>query len=186
MTFGLDFNLFLLHENKVYLGQRIGDILSAIQDLDQNKGGMGARQLVANSDRIVGQIRKILHGTWSKKEEKWLKQLQKAGVALAKAIDEKDDLEAILATVSTEIQDVMTKMKVPINSLGSQEDESDKSKSDDNEAQLADTQSKENPKPPQPKQNQQPPSQNDAQQPETAATGAPQNPQPQFQQPPNS
>jgi hypothetical protein len=80
----LSFSDFLLNENKAYLGSRIGDILAAIQDLTQNSEGMGSRQLVANSQRILGQIRRILHSNWSKREEKYLKQLQKAGVAIAK------------------------------------------------------------------------------------------------------
>jgi hypothetical protein len=157
---------FLICENKVYLGQRISDVLSAIQDLEENKGGMGARQLVANSDRIVGQIRKILHGTWSKKEEKWLLQLQKIGVALAKAIEDNDQLEETLSASSQEIQDLMTKMKVPITNLGSDDiEDANKTSSSSRDSQLSDPQGKD------PKQ------QNTQQQKNPQQQGTEQNPQ---------
>jgi FtsZ-interacting cell division protein ZipA len=186
--FRLDLKEFLFCENKVYLGQRIGDILSSLQDLEQNKGGMGTRQLVANADRIVGQIRKILHGTWSKKEQSYLKHLQKAAVGLARAIEEKDDLESTIGSVSNEIEDLMTKMKVPVNSLGSSEDSGDQDKmKDSNSPQLSPSQGQQ---PPQQKQGQQsqPPQDGqsqDGQQPPESQPNNPQNPTPQFQQPPS-
>lgn len=185
--FRLDLKDFLINENKAYLGQRIGDILSAVQDLEQNKGGMGTRQLVANSDRIVGQFRKILHGNWSKKEEKWLKQIQKIAVALAKSIEDKDDLENTLSSVSHEIEDLMSKMNVPVNSLASSDSE-DANKSPEGD-QLADPQDVKEPnqhtKQPQQQQPENPQVQTGMEQPpaETAETGAPQNPQPQMPQP---
>jgi 5'-3' exonuclease len=184
--FRLDLKDFLICENKAYLGQRIGDILSAVQDLEQNKGGMGTRQLVANSDRIVGQFRKILHGNWSKKEEKWLKQIQKIAVALAKSIEDKDDLENTLNAVAREIEDLMSKMNVPSNSLATPDSE-DENKSTEGD-QLADPQDTKEPN--QKMQNNQNPQQPEnpqvqptgAEQPpaETAESGAPQNPQPQM------
>lgn len=187
--FRLDLKEFLLCENKVYLGQRIGDILSSLQDLEQNKGGMGTRQLVANADRIVGQIRKILHGTWTKKEQRYLKHLQKAGVGLARAIEEKDDLESTISSVSNEIEDLMTKMKVPVNSLGSSEDSDDQDKMKDNDNQLSSSQGKDPSKQPQGQDQQQPPPQDGSQPQQPAPEGEPNNPQnptPNFQQPPNA
>lgn len=113
----ISFKDFLLNENKYYLGNRIGDILSSVQELQQNSEGMGARQLVANSSRIVDQIRGILHSTWSSREEKYLKDLQKIGVALAKAIDEKDDLEEILPAISSGLEKISSKLGTPVHSL---------------------------------------------------------------------
>ncbi len=152
----LSFTSFLLNENKVYLGSRIGDILAAIQDLTQNSEGMGTRQLVANSQRILSQIRRILHSNWSKREEKYLKQLQKSGVAIAKAIEEKDDLSEVLTAVTSELETLLSKMGTPLHDLGAEESPE---KGDD--SQVADTQGKQPQQPqqkqPQPPQPQQPP-----------------------------
>ena len=114
----ISFKNFLLNENKEYLGQRIGDILTAVQDLSQNSDGMGTRQLVVNSERIVNQIRRILHSNWSKPEMKFLEVLQKVGVSIARAIEDKDDLAEILPSVSEELEKLVSKMGVPVHSLG--------------------------------------------------------------------
>ena len=117
----LCFEQFLINENKVYLAVRIGDILNGVQDLNQNAKAMGTRQLVRNAETIVNQIRRILHSNWPKEEEKSLKQLQKIGVAIAKAVEEKDDLEAIMAASQGELEDLSGKLGVPVNNLGSPE-----------------------------------------------------------------
>lgn len=114
----ISFQNFLLNENKVYLGVKVGDILTAIQDLQQNSKSMGARQLAANCERIVNQIRRILHSNWSPKEEKHLLQLQKVGVALAKAVEEKDNLIEILPSVTSELEKISGRLGTPLNSLG--------------------------------------------------------------------
>jgi len=144
----LYFKDFLINESSVYLGSRIGDILAALQDLTQNSDGMGTRQVVANSQRILGQIRRILHSNWSKREEKYLLHLQKAGVALARAIDEKDDLTEILPAVVSELESLLSKMGTPLHDLGSEEPESES----DDKTQVAEPQGKQ---PPQPQQQQQ-------------------------------
>lgn len=166
----ISFKNFLLNENKYYLGQRVGDILTAVQDLQQNSEGMGARQLVANSQRIVDQVRSILHSNWSKNEEKYLKDLQKVGVALARAIEEKDNLEEILPSISSELEGVVSKMGVPIHSLGTAPEET-KGGDEDEKSGLAAPQGKQ---PPEPKQQQPPPEQQQPQAPP---------PDPQQQQP---
>lgn len=121
----LKFQNFLLNESKFYLGHKIGDILSALQELQQNSDGMGTRQIVANSDRIVNQIKRILHGNWSSKDEKHLKKLQIVGVALAKAIDKKDNLIEIIPNVVSALEELMSKMGQPVNSLGVSDQDSE-------------------------------------------------------------
>jgi hypothetical protein len=118
----LDFKEFLLNESRAYLGVRIGDILNGIQDLSQNAKAMGTRQMVRNSEVIVNQIRRILHSNWSKEDEKHLKQLQKVGVALAKAMEEKDDLEDTIAACQQALEDLSGDLGVPVNQLGSPEE----------------------------------------------------------------
>jgi len=115
----VQFKNFLFNENRVYLGQRIGDILNALQDLSQNANGMGTRQLVRSSEGIVNQLRRILHTHWADKEQDNLKRLQKVAVAISKAIEDKDDLEGILQAGSQELQQVIGDMDVPVNKLGS-------------------------------------------------------------------
>lgn len=117
MHFG--FKQFLLNENRAFLSQKIGDILNALQDLGDNTGGMGARQLVKNSNGIVDQIRRILHTDWPQREQKNLKVLQKCGVAIKKAIEEKDDLEAVIQSCIEEIEKLSGDLDMPMNKLAS-------------------------------------------------------------------
>lgn len=121
----MDFRDFILNENKTYLSQTLGDILSAMQELEQHKSNIGTRQLVGDTERIINQLRKILHGNWSKKELKYLKSVQKAAVALAKAIDEKDSLPEVLGAATGELQDLMARLGEPVNTLGSETEKED-------------------------------------------------------------
>ena len=118
----IHFKDFLLNESKFFLAERLGDLLSALQDLIQNVDGMGLRQLSANSERIVNQMRRILHSNWSKKEEKYLKNLQKAAVALAKAIEDKQNLPDVLPAIVGELEGVLAKMGQPVNSMAGTEE----------------------------------------------------------------
>lgn len=118
------FKTFILNENQQYLAQKVGDILSATQELRDDSKHMGSRDLTRFSERIVNQIRRILHSNWPREEAKHLKLLQKAGVALMKAIDEKDDLPETISGVATILEKLVANLGVPINKLASS-DESD-------------------------------------------------------------
>ena len=111
------FKWFLINEEKAYLGHKVGDVLTSVQDLEQDLGGMGVRQIARVSDDIVNQIRKILHGQWSPKQMKHLKELQKVAVALKKAIEEKDDLKELIPQLSQAIQSISTKLGVKNNNM---------------------------------------------------------------------
>jgi hypothetical protein len=114
----ISFKSYLFNENKEYLNHRIGDVLNALHDLNQNSQALGTRQLVRNATTIVNQIRRILHTGWEKTEEKTLKELQKVGVAIAKAIDEKDDLQNVLQTAASALEQLTSEVGSPINNLG--------------------------------------------------------------------
>lgn len=114
----ISFKDFILNENKYYLGNQIGDVLTAVQELEQNSEGMGTRQVLANSERILNQIRGILHNNWSEKEKKHLKDIQKVGVAIAKTIEEKDDLVQLLPKISAELQKISKDLGTPVNTIG--------------------------------------------------------------------
>lgn len=135
------FKHFLLNEDGSsrtgYLAQKIGDLLSALQDLDQNAQHIGTRQQVKNAEEIVNYIRRILHTHWEKSEEEYLRVLQKVGVAIMRGIDEKDDLPSIITSATHEIEKVMSDLGVPVNNLGSPEE----SEPDTNEPSVPDTQS---------------------------------------------
>ena len=72
------------------MGNKIGDVLTALHDLVEQGPSMGTRQLMFNVEAVVRQIRGILHTNWSKEEQKYLHVLQKVGVALMKGIDGKN------------------------------------------------------------------------------------------------
>jgi hypothetical protein len=116
----MKFKQFILNEEKQYLSQKIGDLLSAIHDLRGDSVSMSNRDLVRYAERIVNQIRKILHSNWSKDELSYLGTLQKVGVALMKAIDEKENLSQTISGAASVVEKLVSDMGTPINFLGSQ------------------------------------------------------------------
>jgi N-glycosylase/DNA lyase len=119
----INFKDFLLNEAKYYLAERIGSILSAIQDLLQNFEGIGKRQLIFNCENIISQIRSILQDKWSEKEKNYLLEIQKAGVALAKCLNEKGEMREVLESVSEVFSKISEKLGVPVNSIGNESEE---------------------------------------------------------------
>jgi hypothetical protein len=126
----LDLKGFLLNEEQIYLGQRVGDILAAIQELQEDAPNMGKRHLMRVIKNIVGQIRRILHGSWSFEDEAYLKELQKIGVVLMRGLDNNEELPSLVASATAAMQELSNKIDQPVNKLGaaatkekSQEDE---------------------------------------------------------------
>jgi hypothetical protein len=119
----MQFKQFLFTEQKEFLNNKISDILTGIHELLQAGKQMGARQMVKNSEEIVGRIRSVLHGNWPRSEHKYLKVLQKCGVALMKAIDEKGDLPEVFNSVRVELERLSGKLRTPVNKLGTTEEE---------------------------------------------------------------
>ena len=118
----MKFSYFLMNESTVYLGQRVGDVVTAIQDLKDNSAGMGKRQATSAATNIVNQIRTILHSHWDKKDIHSLESLQKVGVAIMRAIEDKDDLNDILDASIQELQGMTEKLGTPVNQLGTPEE----------------------------------------------------------------
>lgn len=114
---GIRFKQFILNESQAYLGQKVGDILTAVQDLRDDAGNMGARDLTRFSERIVNQIRRILHSNWPREEKKHLVVLQKVAVALMKSIEEKDDLPGTIAGAASSLEKLVADLGVPIHKL---------------------------------------------------------------------
>lgn len=114
----MEFKNFVLNEEKGYFTQRVSDILSALQDLNDSAENMGTRQLISSSETIVNQIRRIIHTHWPQREEDKLHVLQKCGVAIMKAIEEKDDLKSVLQACQENIEELVGDEEKPINQLG--------------------------------------------------------------------
>jgi ATP-dependent protease HslVU (ClpYQ) ATPase subunit len=102
----MQFKEYLLQENTAFLEERISDVLSALQDLNDSSENMGVRHLVSNAEKIVRQIRRIIHTHWPEREEPRLKVLQKCGVSIMKAIEEKDDLQDVLKSCQENIEEI--------------------------------------------------------------------------------
>lgn len=111
------FRMFLLNEERVYLSTKIGDILTALQELNKDAPNMGKRHLMRLIKNIVRQIRRILHSSWTFEEQQYLKVLQKTGVALMKGLDTNEDLPTLVSSAVSEIESLSEKMGEPINNL---------------------------------------------------------------------
>jgi hypothetical protein len=114
-----NFKEFILNESKAYLGQKVGDILTAAQELRDDSQNMGARDLTRFSERIVNQIRRVLHSNWTREEKKHLLSLQKIGVALMKSIEEKNDLPGTIAGCASSLEKIVADLGVPVHKLAS-------------------------------------------------------------------
>lgn len=121
----MNFKDFLLNENKAYLGQKVGDILTSLKEINADSKTMGSRDLVRFSERIVNQIRRILHSNWSKEEKQYLLKLQKVAVAIMKAIDEKNDLAGIIASSTSAVEKLVGDLGVPINKFAAPDKKED-------------------------------------------------------------
>lgn len=118
----MKFKEFIIEENnKVYFSQKVSDILSALQDLNDSAQNMGVRHLVSNAQTIVNQIRRIIHTYWPQSEDTNLALLQKCGVAIMKTIEEKGDLQGILKSCQRQIEEIVGQSETPINQIGSDE-----------------------------------------------------------------
>ena len=115
------FRDYLLNEDASFLNEKIGDLTNAMQNLLDNSEGMGKRQVVTASKKIVNQIRTILHTHWPKKDTQYLAPLQKVGVAIMNAIEEKDDLSDIMTASVEELQKLADSVGTPVNALASPE-----------------------------------------------------------------
>jgi hypothetical protein len=114
----MQFKHFLLNEEKSYLSQRISDVLTALHDLQEDIENLGSRHINRMAESIVNQIRRVLHSNWSEKQHKSLKSLQKAGVGIMKAIEEKGDIKAVLASATQEIEELSGKLGHPVSDIG--------------------------------------------------------------------
>lgn len=111
------FKWFILNEQQAHLGVKLNDILTALQELQQDMAGMNLRHVVKITEDIVNQLRKILHSQWSPGQTKQLKQIQKIAVALMKTIEDDGDLKEIIPSAAAELEKVMSSVGQKANAL---------------------------------------------------------------------
>ena len=111
------FKVFLLNEEKSYLGRKVANVLTPMQELQDDMQNMGARHLVRVAEKLVNEIRKILHGHWEQQQQHFLKDLQKIAVAIQKTIEEKGDLREIIPAAIQSMQTLSGKLGTKINNL---------------------------------------------------------------------
>lgn len=113
----MNFKNYIINEERVYLSTKIGDILTALQELTKDAPNIGKRHLMRLMKNIVRQIRRILKSNWTFEEKRYLEVLQKVGVAMMKAMDTNEDLVEIIMSATSEIEQLSDKMGEPINNL---------------------------------------------------------------------
>jgi len=112
----MEFKKFILNENKAYLGEKIGDILSALHNLKEVSPNLGSKQISSMAYTIVNQIRRILHSDWTG-DKKSLKKLQKIGTSIMKSIEEKQDLLETIESATQEMEKLSADLGIPVNSV---------------------------------------------------------------------
>lgn len=120
----LNFRQFILKENDEFLKEKAGDIYGDLQKIQSTMKQIGVDSLVNDIKVVISKCRAIVQGHWLKQQFKFLEALQKAAVALANAIEEKDDVENVVnSAVDLLKTEIMDKISGPINDLGIEPDE---------------------------------------------------------------
>lgn len=118
------FKEFILNESKQFFATQCGDILNAIQNLEEEANYIGTRNLVRYSQNIANNIRNIIHSHWTDDLSDHLKQLQAIGVAILKSIEESSELFEAIKSSRAALEDLVKKLGMPINNVGIPEKES--------------------------------------------------------------
>lgn len=114
----MQFREYLLNEDSAYLNQKIGDILSILHATEEDKDGLGSRDISKDAQKVINQIKPILNAPKSPKDVK--KALQKVAVALSKTMEDSngDELLDIMSKSSKIIQNLLSDIGAPIQDLG--------------------------------------------------------------------
>lgn len=115
----IGFKQFLIIENEQFLALQTNDILEDLKNLKDEIENIGTKNLVKTSQLIANNIRNIIKSHWEISTDKPLLSLQKCGVAILKAIQEKSDLKDIIPACIEEIEKTISQMKEPVNRIAS-------------------------------------------------------------------
>lgn len=120
------FKQFLLNESKFRLGEKIGDLLMAMQELEEEAPHLGPRKLIVAAKEVVDDIKLIFTDRWDSSDNKYLTVLQQIGVAISKAIEVKGGIPETIAAAAARLQEILNALETPINTLGSQDQPKEK------------------------------------------------------------
>ena len=109
--------MYLLNEDKSHLGHRVNDILTSMQDLQDDMDNLGTRHFNRLVDELVNEIRKVLHGQWNSQNHGFLGDLQKVAVALKKTLEDKGDMKEIFPAAVQTMQGLAGKLGVKVNDM---------------------------------------------------------------------
>jgi len=119
-----NFKEFILNESKQFFATQCGDILTAIQNLEEEADYIGTRNLVSYSQNIANNVRNLIHSHWSDDLSDKLKKLQSVGVAILKSIEESSELLETIKSARQSLEEIVKELGVPINNIGIPEKES--------------------------------------------------------------
>ncbi len=114
-----NFKEYLINESEHYLMQKTGDILSSLQSLADEADSLGNRKVIRVAQKIIDQIREILHDRWADESNKMLKTLQKIAAHIMNAINGEGEVKDAVVSSIKVLQNGLNKKGEPINSLGS-------------------------------------------------------------------
>jgi hypothetical protein len=110
----MEFKNFLLNENKSDFAVKVGEILSALQDVYLDIDVMTKKDIFVYVINIVNNIRPLL-----KKDigANYLISLQKIATALMKDYDEKNDPKDNIYSSVEELKSLLSSVGLPINKI---------------------------------------------------------------------
>ena len=116
------FKEFLLKENEDnYLEVKIGDILSALQNMLEDSGVMSKKDVSDNLVSVANKIKPLLNS--GNKNLKALKTLQKVAVAIYSGVDNGEDPKTIIQICTTELESLLSGSGSTINKINRKETE---------------------------------------------------------------
>ena len=114
----MGFKDFLLNEGRNYLGKQIGDILTSLQEIQEDSPNLGMRHLSRLVDTEIDNMRAILKDNWTEEEQReFLPTIQKVAVFLKKTIEDKGDLRETLPAALKELENLSGRLGVKVNKL---------------------------------------------------------------------
>ena len=115
----MNFKDFLINENKMDLGIKIGDILNSITALSVDMDKQGKKLNVFAED-IISRVQAILRSGWSPELKQYLQQIRNAVIEVCKSLDGSSEkpLPDALKVFSAGLQKIAVNLGTPINDIG--------------------------------------------------------------------
>ncbi len=115
----LNFKYYIFKENIKMLGSKIGDIISNFEKAIEQYDVVGLKTSMHNIAEISADIRSLIQGHMATENKKYMKELQKIGVALEKMIENKQgDSKKTLEDCASSLKNIAKEIGVPLNDIG--------------------------------------------------------------------